>query len=91
MSHFDIQAARPIMNIEKAIDKPIYIKLKGRRAIKAILRSFDDHLNLFLEDAFELYNKYDQEQQKRVEIEKSLESIILRGDNVVFLTSAGVE
>ncbi|MFX0098770.1 MAG: LSM domain-containing protein [Candidatus Hodarchaeota archaeon] len=85
MSQYDNQP-RPIEKIEKAIDKHIFIKLKGKRGIKAVLRSYDEHLNLFLEECIETYRQYDQEREELVNMEKELDSIILRGDNVVFLT-----
>jgi small nuclear ribonucleoprotein (snRNP)-like protein len=79
-------SGNPLDKIEHALDKRIYIKLKGRRAIMATLRSFDEHLNLFLEETVELTHHYDQEKKMRVEGENELDSIILRGDNVIFLT-----
>ncbi|MHA1368643.1 MAG: LSM domain-containing protein [Promethearchaeota archaeon] len=86
MSENSNNSARPITKIEKALDKYVYIRLKGKRTIQAILRSFDEHLNLFLEDTIELINKYDPEKDEIVETRNELDSIILRGDNVVFLT-----
>lgn len=79
---------QPVDKIEKAIDKRIFIKLKGRRSIKAVLRSFDEHLNLFLEETLEITKKYNRvENEVKIEnIENELDSIILRGDNVVLLT-----
>ncbi|MBD3186523.1 hypothetical protein GF325_06830 [Candidatus Bathyarchaeota archaeon] len=77
---------RPTDNITKAINKRIYIKLKGRRHLKALLRSFDDHLNLFLDDSIEYVQRYDHDKGEHVMEENNLETIILRGDNVVFLT-----
>lgn len=77
---------RPIEKIEKAVDKHVFIKLKGKRSIKAVLRSYDEHLNLFLEECVENYRQYDHEEERLVNKEKELDSIILRGDNVVFLT-----
>ncbi|MHA1793997.1 MAG: LSM domain-containing protein [Promethearchaeota archaeon] len=81
-----ITQEKPIEKIDRALDKRIYIRLKGKRAIKAILRSFDEHLNLFLEETIERYYTYDQEKDEKVIVENELDSIILRGDNVVFLT-----
>ncbi|MBN2152583.1 MAG: RNA-binding protein [Candidatus Lokiarchaeota archaeon] len=72
--------------IDRALGKRILIKLKGRRAIKAVLKSFDDHLNLFLEESVEITHHYDKEKGAVVKEENELDSIILRGDNVVFLT-----
>lgn len=77
---------RPIEKIEKALDKLVYIKLKGRRAFKAVLKSFDEHLNLFLEETVEINKRYNRETNKHDTIETELDSIILRGDNVVFVT-----
>ncbi|HME51124.1 MAG TPA: LSM domain-containing protein [Candidatus Lokiarchaeia archaeon] len=79
-------SGRPITNIDKALGKRILIKLKGRRAIKAVLKSFDEHLNLFLEETVEISHHWDKEQNAVVKKENDLEAIILRGDNVVFLT-----
>lgn len=79
-------SGRPITNIDKALGKRILIKLKGRRAIKAVLKSFDEHLNLFLEETVEITHHWDKEQNAVVKSENDLEAIILRGDNVVFLT-----
>lgn len=76
----------PITNIDRALGKRILIKLKGRRAIKAVLKSFDEHLNLFLEETVEITHHWDREQNAVVKKENDLEAIILRGDNVVFLT-----
>nr|MDO8110587.1 LSM domain-containing protein [Candidatus Sigynarchaeota archaeon] len=79
-------AGRPITKIDKALGKRILIKLKGKRAIKAVLKSFDDHLNLFLEESVEIIHHWDKERKAVVKEENELDSIILRGDNVVFLT-----
>jgi small nuclear ribonucleoprotein (snRNP)-like protein len=76
----------PISKIDKALGKRILIKLKGRRAIKAVLKSFDDHLNLFLEESVEITHHFDKEKGAVVKAENDLDSIILRGDNVVFIT-----
>jgi small nuclear ribonucleoprotein (snRNP)-like protein len=76
----------PITKIDKALGKRILIKLKGRKAIKAVLKSFDDHLNLFLEESVEITQHYDKEKGAVVKQENELDSIILRGDNVVFIT-----
>nr|MDO8086434.1 LSM domain-containing protein [Candidatus Sigynarchaeum springense] len=78
--------AAPISKIDRALGKRILIKLKGRRAIKAVLKSYDDHLNLFLEESVEITHHYDKEKAAVVKQENELDSIILRGDNVVLIT-----
>ncbi len=87
MSDAHVEMKRnPIEYVDKALGKRILIKLKGRRAIKAVLKSFDDHLNLFLEESVEITHHYDKEKGAVVKQENDLDSIILRGDNVVFIT-----
>ena len=78
---------RPIDYLRNSIDKIILIKVKRNRLFKAKLAGFDDHLNLFLEDASQLFEYQDEEGNIREEHE-SLGTIIIRGDNVIFVNLA---
>lgn len=60
----------------KSLNNMVLVKLKGGREIRGILRSFDQHLNLVLEDAEEL----------RESKTRKLGMIIVRGDNVVIIS-----
>ncbi len=55
----------------------VLVKLKGGREVRGLMKSFDQHLNLVLENAEELVQ--DREPKK-------LGTIIVRGDNVVIVS-----
>ena len=79
--------ARPIDYLKNSIDKVILIKVKRNRLFRAVLRSFDEHLNLYIEDASQLFEYQDEDGNIKEEHE-SLGNIVLRGDNVIFLNLA---
>lgn len=54
------------------------MKLKGGREIRGLLRGFDQHLNLILENAEE-----SREGQNR-----RFDYVLVRGDNVIFISPA---
>ncbi|HIQ03272.1 MAG TPA: RNA-binding protein [Desulfurococcales archaeon] len=57
----------------------VLVKLKGGREVRGKLKSYDQHLNLVLEDAEEI--KEDGNTRK-------LGTIVIRGDNVVLISPA---
>ncbi len=79
--------ARPIDYLKNSIDKVILIKVKRNRLFRATLRSFDEHLNLYIEDTSQLF-EYQDEDGNIKEEQESLVNIVLRGDNVIFLNLA---
>jgi len=78
---------RPIDYLKNSIDKVILIKVKRNRLFRATLRSFDEHLNLYIEDASQLFEYMDEDGNVKEEHE-TLGNIVLRGDNVIFLNLA---
>ncbi|MET1101518.1 MAG: LSm family protein [Pyrodictiaceae archaeon] len=57
----------------------VLVKLKGSKEVRGKLKSYDQHLNLVLEDAEEL--RSDGSIRK-------LGTIVIRGDNVVLISPA---
>jgi len=70
----------PIRLLEESLGKIVLVKLKGDRRIRGRLEGYDQHMNLFLEDAEEILSNNET---------RSLGPIILRGDNVVIISPAG--
>ncbi len=68
--------------LQKSIGAQVLVELKGRRKIKGRLLGFDQHLNLVLEDADEVY--IDPETNE--EIVTQIKNVIVRGDNVVIVS-----
>jgi small nuclear ribonucleoprotein len=64
--------------LAEALGNIVLVKLKGGRTIRGILKHFDQHLNLVLEESIEI-----NEDGKEL---KKLGQIIVRGDNVVLVS-----
>ncbi|NHI83920.1 MAG: RNA-binding protein [Candidatus Thorarchaeota archaeon] len=68
--------------LQKSIGAQVLVELKGRRKIKGRLLGFDQHLNLVLEGADEIYMNPETEE----EIVTHIENVVVRGDNVVIVS-----
>ncbi|HLI45879.1 MAG TPA: LSm family protein [Geobacterales bacterium] len=66
--------------MQSVMKQPVLIKLKGGREIRGILKSFDAHMNLILEESEEIGKDGNS---------KKLGTIIIRGDNVVMISPIG--
>jgi small nuclear ribonucleoprotein len=62
---------------EESLGKVVLVELKGGRSVRGKLFSFDQHMNLVLEDAEDLVNS---------ENTKKIGTIIVRGDNVILVS-----
>ncbi|HEY4822291.1 MAG TPA: LSm family protein [Candidatus Bathyarchaeia archaeon] len=62
---------------EESLNKVVLVQLKGGRNVRGRLYSFDQHMNLVLEEAEDVTN---------AEAAKKLGTIIVRGDNVVLVS-----
>ena len=72
-------AQRPLDVLNRALDSSVLVSLKGGRELRGKLSGFDIHVNLVLEGAEELQGS---------EAVKRYGTMIIRGDNVVFISPA---
>ncbi|MFW9848750.1 MAG: LSM domain-containing protein [Candidatus Thorarchaeota archaeon] len=77
-----MNSGKPMELLQKSIGGHILVELKGKRKLKGKLRGYDQHLNLIIEDADEIY--FDPETEQ--ELIESVQTIIVRGDNVVIVS-----
>jgi small nuclear ribonucleoprotein len=68
---------RPLDTLGQANNSNVLIKLKDNNEIRGILKSFDMHINLVLNDAEELENG---------EVSRKLGTVLIRGDNIVYIS-----
>ena len=68
---------RPLDILNNTLGKSVIIKLKGERIFRGTLEGYDIHMNLVLENAEEL---------KDGETERKLGTVVVRGDNVVYIS-----
>jgi len=78
---------RPIDYLKSSINKIILIKVKRNRLFRAELKSFDEHLNVYLEGARQIFEYQDDDGNIREENEE-LGDIVIRGDNIIFIMLA---
>jgi small nuclear ribonucleoprotein len=69
-------AQKPLDVLNKALNSPVIVRLKGGREFRGILQGYDIHMNLVLNDAEEL----------KEDGVRKLGTIIVRGDNVVYIS-----
>ena len=81
------RSRRPIDYLHSSINKVILIKVKRNRLFRGVLGGFDEHLNLYLEGTSQIFEYQDEDGNIREEHE-DLGSIVVRGDNVIFVNLA---
>jgi len=74
-------ANRPLDVLNKALQTPVIVRLKGGREFRGILNGYDIHMNLVLHDAEEI---------QEGEVVRKLGSVVIRGDTVVFVSPSRV-
>ncbi|MCK5234902.1 MAG: hypothetical protein KAJ88_03580 [Candidatus Aenigmarchaeota archaeon] len=70
---------RPIDVLNAAKGKNVMIKLKNRTQVSGILKAFDMHINVWVEDA----QVTDEEGEA-----KKLGDTLLRGDSIIYISPA---
>jgi small nuclear ribonucleoprotein len=68
---------KPLAVLNKAINQQVIVELKGKRGYRGILDGYDPHMNLVLRNAEEIHDN---------EVRRKLDSIIVRGDNVIYIS-----
>ena len=80
-----LSGQKPLDLLTKSLNQKVLIKLKGGRELRGLLKGYDQHMNLVLEQTEEIItHKYESEKNK-TEIKK-LGTIIVRGDNVIIIS-----
>ena len=65
--------------LSENIGNIVLVKLRGSREVRGKLKSYDQHLNLVLEDAEEVLSNGST---------RKLGTLVIRGDNVVLISPA---
>lgn len=63
--------------LEQSLGKIVLIKLKGSRAIRGVLKGYDQHMNFLLEQSEEIMDDGKA---------SPLGTIVVRGDNVILIS-----
>ena len=67
---------RPFDLLKNAVDSNVLVRMKGDKDIKGVLKAFDIHMNLVLDEAEDLSG----------ENTVKLGRVIIRGDTVVYVS-----
>lgn len=70
---------RPLDTLNKAIGSTVLVRLKGGRDLRGKLASYDTHVNIVLKETEEVQSD---------ETSKRFGTMLIRGDNVVFISPA---
>ena len=73
------EASRPLDALNKARDKRVIVELKNGKQFVGILKAFDIHINVVLEEAEEMENG---------EVKRKLGAVFVRGDTIIMISPA---
>ncbi|MFH1399637.1 MAG: LSM domain-containing protein [Candidatus Woesearchaeota archaeon] len=72
-----MEASRPLDALNKARNKRVIVELKNGKQYVGILKAFDIHINVVLEEA---------EERENSEIKRKLGSVFVRGDTIIVIS-----
>jgi len=70
-------AQRPLDILNESLNRPVIVKLKDGRAFRGELQGYDIHMNLVLDDTEEISDG---------DVTRKLGTVVVRGDNVVYIS-----
>ena len=73
---------RPLDILNNSLNTPVIVRLKGAREFKGELQGYDVHMNLVLDKAEEI---------KDGESMQKVDSVVIRGDNVVYVSVMSIK
>jgi small nuclear ribonucleoprotein len=79
MEVVNMDASRPLDALNNARNKRVIVELKNSKQVIGLLRSFDIHINIVLEDA---------EERQDGELKRKLGTVFLRGDTIILISPA---
>lgn len=74
-----MEASRPLDALNKARDKRVIVELKNGKEYVGLLKAFDIHINVVLEDA---------EERADGKTKRKLGSVFIRGDTIIVISPA---
>lgn len=74
-----MDASRPLDGLNKFRDKRALVELKNGKQYVGLLRAFDIHINIVLEDV---------EERENGEVKRKLGTVFLRGDTIIIISGA---
>jgi len=74
-----MEASRPLDALNSSRNKRVIVELKNGKQILGILKAFDIHINVVLDDA---------EERHEGELKRKLGPVFLRGDTIIIISPA---
>ena len=73
-----MEVARPLDTLNQARGKKVIVEIKNGKQFVGVLKAFDIHINVVLDDA---------EEREAGEIKRKLGNIFLRGDTIILIST----
>jgi len=73
-----MEIARPLDALNNARNKRVIVELKGGKQFVGILKAFDIHINIVLDDA---------EERENNETKRKLGTLFIRGDTIIMIST----